>query len=182
MDKIRQEILDNHHDTYVDNYVMAEFVLVPPNFSTETHVRMREKFGVFDIKEINQSSVKLVVNSIKNSAVFATMNNFRLDPRVCFFVMQMFKDLGLIINKLDNPFRKDLSSTIYEQVIEHWNQNGSDGGYLRSQRINRISFIFINLYYLLNDEIYGESMEAYKRVQLLQNEIDETVYDLDNMP
>lgn len=176
--------IDDPHDhrelnTVVQNYVMAEFVAVPPDFDIHSHLSMREHVGIFEVEKMDLSKAQLFADAIKHSAVFNSMNNALIDPNICFFVLQLFQDLGLILKTIDNPMRRERSNEIYRE----WSRRWKDGvhNYVRGQEVLRISFLVINVVHFLNDAVYEEAVKAMEEVQKLQAEVDAMDYDLDNM-
>jgi len=166
-------------NTVVNNYVMAEFVAVPPNFDIHSHLSMRENVGIFQVEKMDLRKAQIFTDAIKHSAVFNSMNNALIDPNICFFVLQLFQELGLVVKSIDNLMRRGMSDKIYM----HWAKKWRDGryNYVRGQEVLRINFLIINVVHFLNDAVYKEAIKAMEEVQKLQAEIDSMDYDLDNM-
>jgi hypothetical protein len=161
----------------ITNYVMAEFVAIPPTFNLRNHLTMREHIGMFEVKNMNIKQAEIFVDSIKSSAVFSSMNNAIINPSICFFVLQLFQDLGLVLNSIDNPMRRNQSNEIYKWWSNHWEQDRTT--YVRGQEIMRISFLIVNVVHLLNDEVYGEALKVIENIEKLQSEIENVNVNLD---
>lgn len=166
--------LDNARDRRelnikVENYVVAEFVAIPPDFKIESHLHLRENFGIFEIDDIHLKQVGIISDVVKNSAVFSSMNNALLDPKCCMFFLYILTELGLILSKVDNPIRRSNHDT-YIEFTKRWAKE-NDRTYIRGQEVMRISFLIVNIVHLLSEEIVGQAMEAVKSVQKYQIDI-----------
>ena len=155
-------------NTTVTNYTVAEFVAVPADFKIESHLHFREKFGIFEIEDVHLKQVGIISDVVKNSAVFASMNNALLDPKCCMFFLYILTELGLILSKVDNPIRRSNEDT-YIQFAKRWAKDRFT--YVRGQEIMRINFLIVNIVHLLSEEIIGEAMKAIKNVQKYQIEV-----------
>jgi len=162
-------------NTHVKNYVMAEFVAVPPDFDFKSHLTMREQIGMFKIKDVNLSQVKIISDSVANSPVFSTLNNALLHPRSCFFFLQLMTELKLVLKGIDNPLRR--SQEQYKQFAERWESDHRT--YVRGQDIERISFLIINIVPLLDQTIIDEAWESLSELKKYQDEINNTNYQFD---
>lgn len=172
--------LDNNNDVrelnaHVKNYVMAEFVAVPPDFDFKSHLTMREQVGMFNIKDVNLSQVKIISEAVTNSPVFSTLNNALLDPRSCFFFLQLMSELNLILKGIDNPLRR--SQEQYKGFAKRWKSDHRT--YVRGQDIERISFLIINIVPLLDQTIINEAWESLTELKKYQDEINNTNYKFD---
>lgn len=161
----------------IENYTVAEFVSVPPDFNLQSHLSMREQVGMFKIKDFDISQSIIIADSIKFSPVFSTMNNAILHPKYCFFLLQLFSDLGLIVNSIDNPFRKDMNNEQYLSFAQRWENEHHT--YIRGQEAKRINFIFVNLFHLFSQNVYDEVSKNVEQIQRYQKEIDEFECNLD---
>jgi hypothetical protein len=164
-------------NTRVENYVMAEFVAVSPDFDLKSHLSMREQVGMFEIKNMNLHQANIFLDGIKHSAVFSTMNNALINPNISFFVLNLLNELGLVLKKVDNPLRREMSSEIYKSFAKHWESGRLN--YVRGQDVSRISFLIINVVHLFNDEIYKEALDAMENISKFQEEINSTNFKLD---
>lgn len=163
---------EDHRDLnlMINNYVVNEFVAIPPNFDFRSHLKMREQVGIFPVKEINLELLEILCDSIKLSPVFCTMNNANMNPKNCFFLLELFSELGLIVKSIDNPLRKSMNKEAYLEFCKEWEDDYYN--YVRGQEVKRISITFVNLYHIFSDDIYSEVSEAVKRVETYQKEID----------
>jgi len=162
-------------NTRVKNYVMAEFVAVPPDFDCMSHLSMREHIGMFAIKDVDTTQVKIISDAVASSPVFSTMNNATLNPRSCFFFLQLLGELNLILKGIDNPLRR--SQEEYKQFAKRWEANRTT--YVRGQDVDRISFIIVNIVPLLSQKIIDEAWESILELNQFQKEINETNYKFD---
>jgi len=168
---------DDHRElnTRLKNYVMAEFVAVPPDFDYRSHLTMREQIGIFNIKDVNLSQVDIISSAVANSAVFSTLNNALLEPKSCFFFLQLLSELNLILKKIDNPVRRNQDQ--YEAIAKRWN----DGRYtyVRGQEVERISFLIVNIVPLMGQNIIDEALGALNELKKYQDEINNNNYKFD---
>lgn len=170
---------DDHRElnTVVENYVMAEFVAVPPDFDITSHLTMREQVGIYEVKNMNLTQANIFIDGIKHSAVFNTMNNALINPNICFFVLQLFQELGLVLKTIDNPMRRAMNQEEYKQWSTRWETGRHN--YVRGQEVLRISFLIINVVHLFQDKIYEEAIKAMNEVQKYQTEINSMIPNLD---
>ena len=152
----------------VKNYIIAEFVAVPPDFKIESHLHLRENFGIFEIKDIHLNQVGIISDVVKNSAVFSSMNNSQLDPKCCMFFLYILNELGLVLSKVDNPIRRHNQDT-YLQFAKRWEDDQFN--VIRGQEVMRISFLVVNIVHLLSEEIIGQATKAIQNVQKYQMEV-----------
>ncbi len=172
--------LDDPHDhrelnTHVKNYVMAEFVAVPPDFDFKSHLTMREQVGMFKIKDVNLTQVKIISDAVASSPVFNTLNNALLDPASCFFFLQLMGELNLVLKKIDNPLRRNQEQ--YKAFAKRWKQDHRN--YVAGQDVERISFLIINIVPLLDQTIIDEAWESLTELEKYQTEINNTNYKFD---
>lgn len=156
-------------NTQISNYVVAEFVAVPSDFDMKSHLSMREQVGIFDVKKMDLAKANTFIEGVKYSPVFSTMNNALLDPTICFFVLNLFGELGLILKTIDNPFRRVLGNEHYMRLAKDWDDQRFQ--YVRGQEVSRLSFIIINVTHLFSDDIYAEALKAMENVSQYQQEI-----------
>ena len=166
-------------NTVVENYVMAEFVAIPPDFDIKSHLSMREQVGIFEVKNMDVEKAIVFSNAIRGSAVFNTMNNALINPNICFFVLQLFQELGLILKTIDNPMRRSMNKEEYKEWSKRWETGRYN--YVRGQEVLRISFLIVNVVHMLNDTVYEEAVKAMEKTQKLQKEINSMTYNLDKM-
>jgi len=162
-------------NTHVKNYVMAEFVAVPPDFDCISHLSMREHIGMFAIKDIDKDQVKIISDAVAGSAVFTTMNNALLNPTSCFFFLQLMTELNLILKKIDNPLRR--SQDEYKRFAQRYEE--SRMSYIAGQEVERISFLIVNIVPLLNQSIIDEAWDSILELSQFQKELNETNYKFD---
>ena len=162
-------------NTTIKNYIMAEFVAVPPDFDCISHLSMREHIGMFSIKRVNIDQVKVISDAVANSPVFGTMNNATLDPYSCFFYLQLLGELNLILKKIDNPLRR--SQEEYKKFAERWRNNRRT--YVRGQDIERISFLIVNIVPLMDQNIIGEALGTLDELKKHQDEINNNKFKVD---
>lgn len=154
----------------IKNYVMAEFVAVPQDFDVHSHLTMREQVGIFNVKDINLNQVEIISSAVANSPVFSTMNNAVLNPKSCFFFLQLMSELNLILKKIDNPLRR--SQDEYKRWIKEWDDDHHN--YVRGQDVLRISFLIVNIVPLMSQTIIDEAWTALEEMQKYQNEINQS--------
>jgi hypothetical protein len=172
---------DTHREASirVQNYVMAEFVAIPPTFNLRNHLTMREHVGMFEVKDMNLKQAEVFTDSIKSSAVFSSMNNALIHPNICFFVLQLFQDLGLVLNSIDNPMRRGQSSETYKDWSTRWEQDRNN--YVRGQDVMRMSFLIVNVVHMLNEEVYAEALKVIENIEKLQSDIESVTVNLDKI-
>jgi len=154
-------------NTHIKNYVMAEFVAVPPDFDFKSHLTMREQVGMFKIKDVNLTQVKIISDAVASSPVFSTLNNATLNPTSCFFFLQLMGELNLVLKKIDNPLRRGQEQ--YKEFAKRWERD--QGAYVRGQDVERISFLIINIVPLLDQTIIDEAWESLNELKKYQDEI-----------
>jgi hypothetical protein len=164
-------------NTVVQNYVMAEFVAVPPDFDLHSHLSMREHVGIYAVKNMDLDKAIVFIDSIKNAPVFNSMNNAMIDPNICFFVLQLFQELGLILKTIDNPMRRSMNKDEYIEWAKRWETGRHN--YVRGQEVLRISFLIVNVVHLFQEKVYEEAIKAMEEVVAYQQEIDSMNYNLD---
>lgn len=162
-------------NTRIKNYIMAEFVAVPPDFNLRSHLSMREQVGIFDIKDVDLNQVELIASGVKYSPVFCSLNNAVLHPRSCFFFLQLLDELNLILKKVDNPIRRRRQE--YKSFAKQWEQDRHN--YVQGQEVFRISLIIINAVQFMNQEIIDEAWKAMEDLQTYQKEVDALNFKLD---
>jgi hypothetical protein len=168
---------DDHRElnTTVKNYVMAEFVAVPSDFDCQSHLSMREQVGIFNIKDVNLRHVQTISDAVANSPVFSTLNNALLDPTSCFFFLQLLDELNLILKKIDNPLRRGQDQ--YKEFAKRWRKDHLT--YVRGQDVQKISFLIVNIFPLMSQNIIGEALDASNELRKYQDEINNTNYKFD---
>lgn len=174
--------LDDPYDhrvlnTEIKNYVMAEFVAIPPDFDLQSHLSMREHVGIYEVKNMNTHQAQIFVDSIKNTAVFCSMNNALINPNISFFVLQLFQDLNLVLKSVDNPMRRGMSKDVYMDWAKRWETGRHN--YIRGQEVMRISFLIVNVVHLFQEDVYKEAMKAMEEVHKFQQEINSMDFKLD---
>ena len=164
-------------NTEIKNYVMAEFVAIPPDFNLQSHLSMREQVGIYKVKNMNLHQANIFVDAIKNAPVFCSMNNALINPNICFFVLQLFQDLNLILKSVDNPMRRGMNKEAYMEWAQRWETGRHN--YIRGQEVIRMSFLIINVVHLFSETVYEEAIKTVEEVTKYQKEIDSMNYKLD---
>lgn len=164
-------------NTNIDNYVVAEFVAVPENFDLDAHLSMREQVGIFSVNQINTNQVHIISQGVVNSPVFSTMNNALLSPQSCMFYLLLLDELGLILKKVDNPFRR--LNNNYIDFMKHWDDQRYN--YVRGQDVLRISFLIINIVPLLQQNVIDEAVKAANNIIKYQEEINQFNSSITNL-
>jgi hypothetical protein len=159
----------------IDNYTLAEFVCVPPNFDVEFYMSMHERIGIFETDKIKKHDVKIIVDAIKSNVLFTTMNNPNIHPNSCFFILSLFQDLDLIIKSIDNPLRRSMDKHVYQNFSKRWE---TDRYNVRGDNVSRISFLVFNIYYIFSDNVYDEVITRAKKVEEMQKSIDKIDFTL----
>lgn len=154
----------------LDTLTVCEFVSIPPNFQIESHLSYRENFEMFKFEGISLDILKIISSSIANSVVFATVNNANMDPKNVFYLMQVFSEIGVIVNSIDNPFRRYNNDKIYDRFAKHWSSEKYTN--VRGQEVKRINFIIFNLFHMFTNDIYEETMKNAKEIMERQIKID----------
>jgi hypothetical protein len=162
-------------NTTIKNYVMAEFVAVPPDFDCQSHLTMREQVGIFNIKDVNLRHVQTISNAVANSPVFSTLNNALLDPSSCFFFLQLLDELNLILKKIDNPLRRTQEK--YKIFAKRWQNDRLT--YVRGQEVQKISFLIVNVVPLMSQNIIDEAWGALDDLKKYQDEINNNNFKVD---
>lgn len=160
----------------VKNYIMAEFVAVPPDFDLKSHLSMREQVGIFEVKDIDINQANIFIDSIKSSPIFSTLNNALIHPRICFFILNLFNELNLVLKTVDNPLRRYMDKHIYRDIAKTW-ENGRLN-HIRGQDVQRVSFLVVNVVHLFNENIYKEALTAMESIHQFQKEIDSQTFKL----
>ena len=164
--------------TYVENYLLTEFVAVPPDFDIESHLSMREHVGIFQVSKLNRNQLILIADSIKSSAIFSSMNNALMNPKHFYFILQLFSELNLIIKKVDNPLRRYKSDEVYLDFAKRWEEERST--LIRGQDVKRVSFVIINLFHIFQDDVIGETWSTVQEIQKFQEEINSMTFNLNS--
>jgi hypothetical protein len=163
----------------IDNYIMAEFVAVPPDFNLESHLSMREHVGIYEVKNMNLTQANAFIDAIKSSPVFCSMNNPLMNPNICFFVLQLLQDLNLIIKSVDNPMRRYMNKDVFMHWAKHWKSGRSHT--IRGQEVIRMNFLIVNVVHLFQEHVYEEALKAMDEVVQFQTEVDSMNFNLDKM-
>jgi len=169
--------IDNSHEmidqSTIDNYVLAEFVAIPPDFDIQSHLSMREHIGLFELKDINLKQLSIISDGVANSALFSSMNNPNINSNTCLFFLQLISELNLIIKNIYNPLRR--SNIEYKQLSKRYENDKS--GYIQEQ--HAISFLIINIVPLLNNKIIDESWDAMNDIYKFQIEVNKNEFKID---
>jgi len=168
---------DDHRElnVHIKNYVMAEFVAVPPDFDCISHLSMREHVGIFSVKDVDIKQVKIISDAVASSPAFTSMNNATIHPASCFFFLQLMSELNLILKSIDNPLRRNQEE--YKAFAKRWEHDHVS--YIRGQDIERISFLIVNIVPLLGQNIIDEAWESIIELNQFQKEINENNYKLE---
>lgn len=162
-------------NTNIKNYIMAEFVAVPPDFDIKSHLSMRERVGIFNIKDVNMKHVNLISEAVTHSPIFSTLNNATLHPRSCFFFLQLLWELGLVLKSIDNPLRRGQEE--YKDFAKRWEDDMRT--FVRGQEVEKISFMIVNIVPLLDQNVINEAWDALNDLKRFQEEVNNTNYKFD---
>jgi hypothetical protein len=176
---VSDEYAERASNAPIDNYVMAEFVAVPTDFDLTSHLSMREHVGIYEVKNMNITQANVFIDGIKNAPVFCSMNNALINPNICFFVLQLFQDLGLTLKTIDNPMRREMDKDVFMHYAKRWESGHYN--YVRGQDILRISFLVVNVVHLFQNNVYEEALKAMEEVTQFQKEVSSLNYNLDAM-
>jgi len=161
----------------IKNYFVAEFVAVPENFDLNAHLSMREQVGIFMVDKIDIRQVSIISQAVVHSPVFNTMNNALLSPKSCMFYLSLLGELGLILKKVDNPFRRGHGN--YKEYIERWENDR--GTYIRGQEVMRINFLIVNIIPLLQQNVIDEAVKIVNDITKYQEEINALKNSITNL-
>jgi hypothetical protein len=153
----------------VKNYVVAEFVSVPENFKIESHLHLRESFGIFKTKDINLAQVKTISDFVRCSPVTSLMNNPVIDPKSCMFFLSVLEELDLVLTNIYNPIRREWKE--YSTFVNLWEKDR--GQLIRGQEVYRISFLIVNIVHFLKEDIIDQAIKQVEDIQKYQQEIEE---------
>ena len=151
----------------VKEYLMVEAVAIPPEFHIENHLKMREAAGIFENEHINLKQLALIAEGVKSSAIFASLNNPLIEPHTCMYFLHIMSELGLIINSVDNPVKRNKQE--YQSFLNGWSDQQRN--YIRGQDVFRLNFVVINLYQLYQQDVMDEVVEAVNDVLQYSDEV-----------
>lgn len=147
-------------NTRVNEYFMVEVVAVPPNFEITNHLKMREAAGIFDHEKVNLRQLVTISMAVRATPIFSALNNPLLDPHSCMYFLHIMAQLGLIINSVDNPIKRNREE--YEVFLKRWKEGRLI--YIRGQDVLRMNFIVINLVPLYQQNVMDEAVKAVESV------------------
>jgi len=153
---------DDHRmmNTMVNEYFMAEVVAVPDNFEITNHLKMREAAGIFDHEKINLRDLVTISMAVRATPIFSVLNNPLISPDTCMYFLHIMGELGLIINSVDNPIKRNREE--YKVFLERWKEERIV--YVRGQDVKRMNFIVINLVPLYQQNVIDEAVKAVESV------------------
>ena len=164
--------------TRVDNYFTVEFVAIPPDFDLESHLLMREQVGITEFKDVDIGSVKKIAMAVTHSPVFAVMNNALLSASSCMYFLHILNELGLILKTIPNPMR--MIGDDYKNFIKRYEARNSHI-YIRGQDANRLNFIIVNLFPMMEGNVINEVMEIAQNLQKYQVDMEENMKSIGNL-
>lgn len=167
----RDDDVTTHNSDRYTNLTLAEFVVVPPEFNIEYFMSMREKMGMFSLKEINAKEVEIIAMGIANSPVFSSMNNRNLNSISCMFVLDILDQLNLVLRSIPNPLRRDRAS--YAEHAQFMSASGFSS--IRMQQSDGLNFLIVNMYHVFNQNIIDQAWEAIQSVEKFQEEIKQSL-------
>lgn len=147
-------------NTMINEYFMIEVVAVPPNFEITNHLKMREAAGIFDHEKVNLRQLVVISEAVKATPIFASLNNALIDPHACMYFLHIMEELGLIINSIDNPVKRNREE--YKVFLKRWEE--SSLVYIRGQDVLRMNFVVINLIPLYEQNVVDDVVDAVNSV------------------
>lgn len=164
----RQPYHDDERSSPQNNFVILDFVAIPPNFDISSFLSLREQVGISRYREIDLEQVKIMAEGIKHSPVLAVLNNHRMKSGACLYLLSIIEELGLVVKSIDNPIRRSFQQ--YENYLKN-----------RGPKSHGLNIIIVNIFPLLGDNIIEESLEIAKKLQSYQNELDESIDKVANL-
>lgn len=178
--------LDDPHDRaelsiYVKEYMLVEFVAVPPDFDINNYLTLREHVGQFDNKEIVLSQVKKIADAVRFTPVTSLLNNALLDPKVGMYLLSIFDELGLILKSIPNPLRK--SAIDYKTFLDSYSNDLKKQYpiHIRGQEAQKVNIVIVNLFPMMNQHVIDEAMEIAQNLQKYQNEVNQKMKKVGNL-
>ncbi len=142
--------LDNRN-ARVQNYMIIEFVAIPPDFDIANHLSLREQAGIFDMKKINTNHLSIIADGVKASPVFSMLNNIRIAPVTCLYFLKVIHELHLVLKTLYNPLREQM-----DYYLKTLNE-GKTSIYIKGQVAERMNFTIINIFPMMNENTINDS-------------------------
>jgi len=160
---------DTDYFLYKGMLTMVEFVAVPLTLDIEHYLTMRETTGFKDA--VDKKQLKIICEAVKNSTIFAMVNNMRISVETIFAFLQILKELNLIIKVGTNPLagREDL----YMKVAEAYSNRDADG--------KPTTVVFINLLMLHQEGLMDEALKSVVEVDEYFTDINETIKKVGNL-
>ena len=144
---------------------MVEFVAVPQIFDIEHFLTMRETTGFIDIADKKQ--LKIVSDAVKNSTVFAIVNNPNISIVTIFAFLQILKELNLVIQIATNPLMTRLED--YDYVAAAYADPGNQDAKKPA------TIVFINLLMLQQEGLLDKALESVVKIDEYFDDINETI-------
>ena len=152
----------NDHGSF-DKLLILEYVAIPPGFDIISHLKMREKCGIFDNKKIDLKHLQIISDAVSVSPVFSILNNIKISISSCLFFLIVINELDLVIKNIHNPLRKS-----YENLLKNI-RHEFDVSILQTLNCHMntvFNFVIINLACVYNDdtinEVISKCNELYK--------------------
>jgi hypothetical protein len=145
--------------------VMLEFVAIPPNFDIVSYLGLREQVGISRYSGIELEQVKILAETVKHSPVLALLNNKAMSCSPCLYLLSILEELELVVRSINNPIRKMFSE--YKNYLK-----------VNADPRNRsfdVNLIVINIFPLMGDDIIQESLRIAEKLQIYQDELDESI-------
>lgn len=177
--------LDDQHDRaelsiYLEDYLMVEFVAVPPEFDIGNYLTLREHTGIFDNKVMTLDQVIKIAEAIRYSPIVSLMNNALLDVRVGCYLLSILDELGLILKSVHNPLRKDGFG--YKEFLKRYIDNNKEKHvrptYMRGQEAKRVNIVVVNIFQMMNQNVMDEAIQIAKNMQVHQKEVEKRLKSL----
>ena len=147
--------------------VHLEFVAIPSHFDIKSYLSIREITGQFMSQEITLESVELIAHSVKESPVFTLSSPTGTYAASAIMVIEIIKQVGLQVKNLSNFMPTDVKS--YEHILKNTRLTNRDG-----KPVMDMTFVFINLYKLVEDGTLSPVIEALVQSEEYASEMNET--------
>lgn len=144
-------------------YSIVEFVAIPSNFDITTHLKMRERMGLFDASQVNVRQLEIISMAVSSSPVFTILNNPNISMSSCWFFLSLMDELNLIVRKIKNPLRRNKSD--YERLLKLPPDNGY---HIDDNVYYEINFIIVNVMQFVSMEIAEEAWNVAEKIEEFQ--------------
>jgi len=154
---------DNDYLLYNGMLTMVEFVAVPTTLDIEHYLTMRETTGFKDA--VNKKQLIIICEAVKNSTIFAMVNNRRISIETIFAFLQILKELNLIIKVGTNPLAG--KEEMYMRVAEAYSNRDADG--------KPATVVFINLLMLHQEGLMDKALKSVVEIDEYYEDINKTI-------